>query len=222
MDKWNCSHCGEELLGAVNRCWKCGQRVIPPPPTPPVSDFLVAEIATAGPVVTVDASMVQALVSAPPQLVTLTLDEVAFAMAKDPPRRGSPFAVEATLVDRKPHETYYGAGPYRQVEPISRGGRLKPRPAQYPRNTSAVGGITAALVLGILGLVFLYFSVLGGVTAAIGLGCAIWGLYDPRRKRLALVALLLCCLVLTIAAWMLGFQVYNALQQPVSPVTAGP
>ena len=130
--------------------------------------------------------------------------------------------MEATLVDRKPHETYYGTGPYRQAQPATQGRWSKPRPAHYPRNTSAVGGITAAFVLGILGFVFLYFSVLGGITAAIGLGCAIWGLYDSRRKGLAMIALLLCCLVLTLSAWMLGFQLYHAYQQSVAGAAAGP
>ncbi len=154
MDKWNCSHCGEELLGAVNRCWKCGQRVVPPPP---VSDLLVAENVATDALVTTGTATVQAAVGTPRQVVMLTLDEVALAMAKDPPRRGSPFAMEATLVDRKPHETYYGDGPYRQETLTARSGWTKPRAAQYPRNTSAVGGITAAFVLGILSLVFLYF-----------------------------------------------------------------
>src|SRR5437773_1075091 len=27
----HCSKCGEELLGAVNRCWKCGQMFALPP-----------------------------------------------------------------------------------------------------------------------------------------------------------------------------------------------
>src|SRR5689334_11558023 len=27
----HCSKCGEELLGAVNRCWKCGSRFAVPP-----------------------------------------------------------------------------------------------------------------------------------------------------------------------------------------------
>src|SRR5436190_459879 len=34
-----CSNCGEELLGAVNRCWKCGSAFAAPPKTadePPV------------------------------------------------------------------------------------------------------------------------------------------------------------------------------------------
>lgn len=29
-----CSKCGEELLGAVNRCWRCGQAVVVAPQTP--------------------------------------------------------------------------------------------------------------------------------------------------------------------------------------------
>lgn len=32
-----CSKCGEELLGAVNRCWRCGKAYAVPPPSAPLS-----------------------------------------------------------------------------------------------------------------------------------------------------------------------------------------
>jgi hypothetical protein len=41
-----CSKCGEELLGAVNRCWKCGQKFALPPEKdgrPPVRVALAAQ-----------------------------------------------------------------------------------------------------------------------------------------------------------------------------------
>jgi len=36
-----CSKCGEELLGAVNRCWRCGQAFVASPeaPTAPSADI---------------------------------------------------------------------------------------------------------------------------------------------------------------------------------------
>jgi hypothetical protein len=188
-----------------------------------------AELVATGPAAAAESASAQIAVEAPPtsasppQMVELTLDEVALAIAKDPPRRGSPFAMEATLVDRKPHETYYGSGPYREPTEDSAASQsrwTRPRPAQYPRNTSAVGGITAALVLAIISLFGLYFSVLGGITATIGLGCAIWGLFDQRRKGLAMAALLLCCLALMIAGWKLGFILYDRYQQSAAAAGA--
>ena len=61
-----CDKCGEELLGAVNRCWRCGGRVdqvvaasVPPPAGPALAvtptaadggeDIVVAELAQASP-----------------------------------------------------------------------------------------------------------------------------------------------------------------------------
>jgi len=46
-----CSRCGEELLGAVNRCWKCGQAFQARPTVdglPPVRAEVIAAAATAG------------------------------------------------------------------------------------------------------------------------------------------------------------------------------
>jgi hypothetical protein len=48
----HCSKCGEELLGAVNRCWRCGQAyAVPPPNTPPSSSGSGNELVLAAAVV---------------------------------------------------------------------------------------------------------------------------------------------------------------------------
>lgn len=200
MQKWPCPHCGEELLGTVNRCWKCGQRVRMP--APKAVEALVAEVAE--PVAPV---------------LQLTAEEVAVALEREPPRRGSPFAVEATLAPRASQATFYGTGPYREAKPR---GYDRPRMPQYPKHTSAVGGVTAALLLGGFSLILLFFTVLGGIPALLGVGCAIWGLFS-KRKELAIFALVLCCLALTIAAWKTGFYVYERFVSPTiaAPLTPG-
>src|SRR5689334_4234246 len=83
MNKWPCPHCQEELLGSVNRCWKCSQRV-----TPPDFDRLVTAEEVSEPR---EEDGVLVAVEAP-QTHELTTDEVALAIGKEPPRRGSPFA----------------------------------------------------------------------------------------------------------------------------------
>ncbi len=198
MEKWPCPHCGEELLGAANRCWKCGERVRPPKLKP--VETPVAEVAVAAPA------------------MLMTVEEVALATAKPPPRRGSPFAIEAALADRPPHGTFYGDGPYREAKPRFADA---PRLPEYPRNTSAVGGVTAALLLGGFSLVLLLFSVLGGVTALLGVGCAVWGLFS-KRKGLAIFALILCCLALTLAGWKIGFVLYELLVVPLQAPPLAP
>lgn len=199
MEKWPCPHCDEELLGAANRCWKCGQRVRPPQPQP--TEVLIAEVAVAAPV------------------VAMTVEDIALAITKPPPRRGSPFAIEAALATPVTQATFYGAGPYREVKPLHQDAVRMP---QYPRNTSAVGGVAAALLLGGFSLVLLLFSVFGGVTALIGIGCAVWGLYS-KRKGVAVFALILCCLALTLAGWKAGFLLYEHYVVPMqTPALAPP
>ena len=198
MEKWICPHCGEELLGAANRCWKCGQRVRKPLPAP--IEVQVAHVPASAPV------------------MQLTADDVSLATAKEPPRRGSPFAIEASAVG-PPLSTFYGAGPYRAatVTKVDSG----PRMPHYPRNTSAIGGVTAALVLGGFSFVVLYFSVLGGLIALMGIACAVWGLFS-HRKGLAIFALILCCLALTLSAWRMGFMLYEIAFPPTAAPATGP
>jgi hypothetical protein len=186
MDKWNCPFCQEELLGAANRCWKCGNQVRQPRP---IEEPLVAVVVNA------------------PQLASLTADEVAVATPKEPPRRGSPFAFEAPLTESKFATAYDKSSPYRNATTVRRPDA--PLAAYYPQDTgAAVGSVTAALLLAFASLFILYFTLLGAITAMLGLGFAMRGLFSPRRA-LAVVALVICCLALTLAAWRLGFAVYE-------------
>jgi hypothetical protein len=204
MEKWPCPHCGEELLGAANRCWKCGSRVLKPPPkveTP----VLVAELAAPSGAAAEGA----VVVAEPPRRLLLSADDVALALAKDPPRRGSPFAIDMKIVHASAQKTWYGEGPYARTVPTGRAHAMPPPlMPQYPRHTSAIGGLYAAFLLGALSLMVLLFSVFGTVTAALGVGCAVWGLYS-KDKRLALIALILCCLILMLGCWMIGYDVYQ-------------
>src|SRR5687768_8967845 len=43
-----CAHCGEELLGAVNRCWKCGKQFAAQPTVDGLPPVRVEAPATAG------------------------------------------------------------------------------------------------------------------------------------------------------------------------------
>jgi hypothetical protein len=202
MEKGPCPQCGEELLGAANRCWKCGSRVLKPPPKVEMP-VVVAEIA--------GSNITEGAVAlAEPPVVRLSADEVSLAVAKDPPRRGSPFAFDTAIVHTSAQKTWYGDGPY--ARDIRTGGRANnvppPLMPQYPRHTSAFGGVIAAYLLGAMSLMVLWFSVFGTVTAALGVGCAVWGLYS-KDKRLAFIALILCCLVVMIGCWMIGYSVYD-------------
>jgi hypothetical protein len=165
---------------------------------------LVAELAVAG-----APSEGAVAVAEPPRLTVLSADDVSLALAKDPPRRGSPFAFDTKVVHTSAQKTWYGEGPYARTAPTGRAQvSSAPLMPHYPRHTSAFGGVIAAFLLGAMGLMVLLFSVFGTVIAALGVGCAVWGLYS-KDKRMAFIALILCCLVVMLGCWMIGYSVYQ-------------
>ena len=91
-DQWcvmavRCSHCGEELMGAVNRCWKCGRAFSAQPATdglPPVRRVPVAAVSAEAINESSDA-VVKAEVAT----------ELVAAKADKPIRSGSPFSLAA-------------------------------------------------------------------------------------------------------------------------------
>jgi len=81
-----CATCGEELLGAVNRCWRCGTRIETPPGDggePPVRRTPVMHVLAAG-------EATPAVIDAP---ADATAESDAPVMAR---RVGSPFAESFT------------------------------------------------------------------------------------------------------------------------------
>lgn len=209
MNKWPCPHCHEELLGAVNRCWKCGGRVTPPNFEQLVTAEAVEEHEDEGGV------LVAAEVAVAQQL---TRDEVSLAMEKEPPRRGSPFAFDTTLAaqGRAPQDPFVGEGPYQREskgppsDPLSRPTLV----VKYPQHQAAIGGVVASLVLGIASLVILPCTIFSSVLAVLGVACGIWGLYC-ERKGLAIIALLICCLSLAISLYLIVFLLFEALYPAV-------
>ena len=158
-----CSQCGEELLGPVNRCWKCGQQFATPselggqpplrgaPPPAPVAIPLVA--------VEMAASSTTAVPSAP-----------------EPLRVGSPFLPPAS-----------------PPAPSSRALRHHPPPGNPVAGAGAVAAFFLgwfAIGLGFLPLGAAEAGPL--VIALVGLGMGIWGLQSSRRGW-ALLGMLLCC-----------------------------
>jgi hypothetical protein len=146
-----CPQCGEALMGAVNRCWKCGLdlRAETRPGAIPVSrtahePVIIAEIAEPKSAESETPLLV-------PQPVTASVGEPAvgatsvpqgerpieFGPNGAPLRRGSPFAKGALLL------------PPREAPHFSGGPKKKPPTLQtaYASN----GGAIAALVLGVFG-----------------------------------------------------------------------
>jgi hypothetical protein len=209
MRKWKCQYCGEEMLGEVNRCWNSSRRIDPPAPEPESS--AQAEPLTAA-VVDLESNGSAMAVAPAVDIDLLTHDELASAFTKEPPRRGSPFVagVEISGAAQRPFQPKYGEGPYARPSRAQHTHAAPPLAAQYPKYTSAVGGVVAAILLGVISLVSLWFTVFGFITAALGIGFGVWGLYSDRRT-LAMFALLFCALVLMLNGAFIAIAFYEIL-----------
>lgn len=183
-----CAKCGEELLGAINRCWRCGTEYesrsgdtqVPPRRRSPIVGGLLGEA-------------LEAIVEDAP---TTDNDERHSESPEFPQglRRGSPFRpAEPAETDT---ESMVGA---------------PPRATRYPVNNAATVGATLAMTLGTLSLGLCYFyPLVGGIMAAVGIGMGVWGLHSKQRKG-AIFGLLLCCAALAIAGFFGAAEVFRAV-----------
>lgn len=181
-----CAKCGEELMGSVNRCWRCGQEFVarradgdlPPVRRTPVVDasiaVLVAEFSE------IDSTSLEAYVAAHPGRSQREANVV---------RRGSPFG------DR-------GTATLETIEPVTANSvrdEKREREVRYQKNGGATAGAILTLPLGVIGFVAAFlFPIAGVLLSLLGLAFGVWGLRS-RRRGLAIVGLLLCCLSLVIA-----------------------
>jgi hypothetical protein len=194
-----CANCGEQLLGSVNRCWRCGQEFvarsgdvdIPPIRRSPVKSdnaLLVAELAEQEPG---ESSSLQQD-SGPPAPSAMI-------------RRGSPFADRGTATMEQV------AAPAESETPTE--APLQPR---YPRYGGSIAGVALTFPLGLLSLLVAFLFPIGGlILAAAGIALGVWGLYS-RHRGLALAGILLCCLSLALAGFNGAVELYERIHG-VSP-----
>jgi hypothetical protein len=189
-----CAQCGEELLGAVNRCWRCGAQVLsrsgdtdlPPIRRPPVPAPTVAEPA-GEPEDVVEASFADAEVAEP---------------APSSPAAGG------TVVEGLPSGTPRTL-PTRRV-----GSPFATRPSNFlsrvTRWLTPDRGAVAACVLGILALFACIIAPPAAVILGVlGLGLGILGLYS-RRRGPALVGLLFCSLAILMGVFLVAVFWYES------------
>jgi hypothetical protein len=210
----HCAHCGEELLGAVNRCWRCGtmieshggQQDLPPVRQTPVPPIEAGEGEAASPAASRGESAPADVRLAEDHGVAAEVYEAALAddvlaepsddTPRQPRRRGSPFAASYAPASAPPAVT---------EEPASK--RTSPTPA-YPKNPAAAGGAVAALVLGLLSVACSFFTIGALFFALAGLPVGIWGLYSNRRGQ-AIAGVLLCCIALAISGFHAAALIYE-------------
>lgn len=230
-----CAKCGEELLGAINRCWRCGTEYesrsgrvdVPPirraPIRVPLFGTLEAEVvdvanavneAPSGPA-SDDGMTVQGLpssqVEASNQGQPNGQVERAGAAATPWPRMrcGSPFRTkESALAEGQPGTEFPATD--------------KPLATVYPKHGGASAGSIIAITLGLLGLgMSNSIPPASMLIACLGLGIGIWGLYSPRRRAAAILGLLLCCLAVALAGFFCSVELYRAIHG-VTPWESAP
>jgi hypothetical protein len=188
-----CTKCGEELMGSVNRCWRCGQEFVarrtegdlPPVRRSPVVDaaieVFVAEVSV------VEASALEANVAA---------EQASSQRDTNVVRRGSPFGDRGTAILEtvKPGAGKPGAGNDGRDE-------QREREVRYQKRGGAAASATLTVPLAVVSFAAAFlFPIAGGLLSLLGVGFGVWGL-SSRRRGLAFVGLLLCCLSLVIATF---------------------
>jgi len=204
MKVW-CAACGEELMGSVNRCWKCG-KTFPVQPEggskPPIRRLPIA--------------------AARPQPVSESSGEtgegqfefVATVAKGDNPtnererpaslRRGSPFARGSN--PRPIDEILTIADQNRNMEVNSPA--AKPG---YDLRKGMYGMVLAAVVLGTISLLVVWILPYAGVLLSIiGLMLSVVALHSGRQKGV-LTALILCCFSLLVSTGLSAFDFYQRM-----------
>ena len=188
----HCAKCGEELLGAVNRCWKCGQifarrpemdglppvRMERPPAAGEPLEAIVLEEGDEGVAVPVAVAAPPAAGFPLPPPVAPTVQFIPKPM-KPPPSTSQ-------MIEARRH------------------------------SLMAMGGTVGALAIGVFALILAPFRFEAAIVGLIGLGLGLWGLHSPKRNW-ALVGLLLCCLAIGLGAYRGANDLYVFIknQQPM-------
>ena len=185
-----CKSCGEELLGAVNRCWRCGQEVVVQQEAA-ASEIASSEVSGE---LTGDEDLVPAQAVPAKDPATGPSLPPRQSNADAPIRRGSPF------VDG-----------YQPTESKASGGGSQRPASRRPGSAAATGSAFGALLLGVISLISLRITAIGAVVTAIfGIGFGIWGLYCPQRAA-AITGLVLCCAALAIGGFLCAIILFEHL-----------
>ncbi|HND54025.1 MAG TPA: hypothetical protein PLV92_16555 [Pirellulaceae bacterium] len=248
----HCAKCGEEVMGAVNRCWKChhsfGNRLaaqLPPVRRPPIDGPLDrapnpfglngvgSDEAGGTAVATATEFATELATSAGTALLSARLDETpVVAEASDGPapenaprgvRVGSPFSNGWKSVAVALPAAKSGASPdtltsVRRADHRSSNVESSATVKTYDTRAEAREQLCTAagytgLVFGVLSLMLSPWLVLSATFAIVGLCLATWSLLG-RNRAIALVAVLICAILLLVSTYRWGVVVYKRMFPP--------
>ena len=220
-----CAHCGEELLGAVNRCWKCGQQFVARPTVDGLPPVRIESLATAAVGVAAQATeALEATVLDDAGAAQAATETEILVVSPAPPETSETAAVAASTPPGPPVPQMPLPPPSifpPPPNPLATPAPLAiPMPQRYvpPRpNIAALGGAYGAVVLGVFAVALAYFRWEAAIVAVVGLLMGIWGIYSPRRGW-ALVGMLLFALAMGLGTFTGVRELYLYLNRyaPIS------
>ena len=216
-----CAQCGEELLGAVNRCWRCGTDFVSPVDSaelPPVRRPPLAASAAMPDSHEADVSPTEPDRKFPENRIAESGYPDSNFGSTAPIQVGSPFREGSQHSPDTGSARLAGGGVAQPAFPA--------RKTQYPRNLTAQGGAVASLSLGLISLVGVSLSVWGSwsplgaiVTSVLGILMGAWGAFSQFR-RAAIVGLVLACFTLAVSGFWGAVEIYVQVngEDPFAPV----
>jgi hypothetical protein len=208
-----CAHCGEDLIGNVNRCWRCGNNVVSTcdsgvaPPVrrgkvnlerPVPVAYLVPEESSPGAAEGADGKVT-------------TDDEVSRSSGESSKRADQ----STSKPSFSPVPVRHGS-PFRDgVYAASDGARLPGDVVMpsYPDSVLRENLAVASVVVGIMSLFGTAITEWAVIPAAVGLALAVLGLKSDRR-RLAKLGIIIACVAIFFATWktIIAVRTYLDLQ----------
>lgn len=204
-----CAKCGEELLGAVNRCWKCGTEFDLPSGDEDGPPVRRAPIADLHPAPSDNANL--------PVMAELADSEVSSTSSATPlPRNetGS-HTLPASAATQPAHEPALStldtaAGAERKGAEQTKPPAMLPSPRFRisHRYGGWLGGL--ALVIGLSSAAFSYHSFWALAGSFLGLALGIWALAGQRRGA-AMLGIIFCCIALTVSGYRIVLVAYESV-----------
>lgn len=195
----HCSHCGEPLMGSVNRCWRCGHSLVvvagepelPPIRRPPVN---LEPVPTA--------SLVE-----PERPAKSDESPTAQDLAPPYPTPQNHAAQNHAAQNHAAQNAAPADGESVPTEPI----RRLPTLPTYPKQVFAESCAITSVVVGVLTAFTSILTAWSFIPALVGLVLGVVGLGSERRKTAA-VGVALCCLVILIATGRFSAWAYRLNQ----------